>query len=66
MASVCYGVYERLNACEMGYGCDREIRGVWRVGVGVIATCQVYMCVGMYMCLRVCVCKVCVPKNKAR
>lgn len=49
MASVCYGVYERLNACEseMGYGCDREIRGVWRVGV--IATCQVYMCVGMYM-----------------
>ena len=49
MASVCDGVCERLNACEMGYGGDREIRGVWRVGVGVIATCQVCMCVGMYM-----------------
>lgn len=47
MVSVCYGVCERLNAREMGYGCDREIRGAWRVGV--ITTCQVYMCVGMYM-----------------
>lgn len=27
---------------------------------------HVCVCVGMYMCLRVCVCKVCVPKNKAR